>query len=41
MAGEVIAIIREEVVGRSLELLRDFFDYVLDFMLGAEGETLQ
>lgn len=40
MAGEVVAVIREQVVGRSLKLLRDFLDHVLDFLLGAEGEAL-
>lgn len=41
MAGEVIAVIGEQVVRRSLKLLRDFLDYIFDFMLGAEGEALQ
>ena len=41
VAGEVIAVVGEKVVGRSLEIMRDFFDHVLDFMLGTESETLQ
>lgn len=41
MTGEVIAVIGEEVVGRSLEFLRDFFDDFLDFVLRAESEALE
>lgn len=41
VASEMIAVIGEEVVRRSLELLRDFFNHVLNFMLGAEGEALE
>ena len=41
MAGEVIAVVREEVVGCPLKLLRDLFDDALDFVLGTEGEALQ
>ena len=40
MAGKVIAVVGEEVVGGSLKLLRDFFDYVLEFVLWAKGEAL-
>ena len=41
MAGEMIAIVREKVVGGSLKLLRHFFDDALDFVLRTEGEALQ
>ena len=37
----MIAIFGEKVVGCSLKLLRDFLDYVLNLVLGAEGEALQ
>ena len=41
MTGEVIAVVGKEVVGRSLKILRDFFDYILDLVLRAESEALQ
>ena len=41
VAGEVVTVIGEQIIGGCLKLLRDFFDYVLDFILGTEGEALQ
>lgn len=41
IAGEMVAVIREKVVRGSLILLRDFFDYVFNLVLGAESKALQ
>ena len=41
VTSEMIAIVGEKVVRRSQEILRGIFDYLLDFMLGAECEALQ